>query len=125
MSSFFGLVFKSKEEREREYQEYTKKLFPYGEQQRQKVQDLIYALTDKKSGAQLMFHYILIKEAMIESEKKDYEEIASKVEKKKLHKLTPELKACIRILIYIDLDMDESLNYPTPEELKAKAGKVS
>lgn len=70
-----------------------------------------------------MMHYLLIKEAMIDSETKDYEKIAADIEKKRLVKLTPELKACVRSLIYTDLGIDENLNYPTPEELKAKALK--
>ena len=68
-------------------------------------------------------HYILIKEAMIDSEVKDYEAIAVDVEKKRFVKLTPELKDCVRILIYKDLAMDEGLEYPTVQELKAMAEK--
>ena len=70
-----------------------------------------------------MMHYILIKEAMIDSEVKDYEAIAVDVEKKRFVKLTPELKDCVRILIYKDLAMDEGLEYPTVQELKAMAEK--
>lgn len=68
-----------------------------------------------------MMHYILIKEAMIDSADKNYEQIAAKIEKMKFIKLTPELKKCVRLLIYKDLEIDENLNYPTPEELKAEA----
>lgn len=100
-------------------------LFPYGDRQKQKVQDILYALVKKKDRAQLMMHYVLIKEGMIDSETKDYEEVASEVEKKKFIKLTPELKECVRILINKDLSMDETLNYPTPEELKANAADKS
>lgn len=121
MGSFFGISFQSKEEREKEYQEYLKKLFPYGEKQSQKIRDILSALVGKRDRAQIMLHYVLIKEAMIDSVTKDYEKIAAEIEKKKLIKLTPELKNCIRNLINIDLNMDETLNYPTPDELKAKA----
>ena len=123
MMNIFEGLFQSKEERERRSQEYSKKIFPYGEGQRQKIKDILYALAGKKNGAQLMMHYLLIKEAMIDSETKDYEAIAARIEKKKLIKLTPELRACVRLLIYKDLEADESLNYPTPEELKAQAAK--
>lgn len=121
MGSFFGISFQSKEEREKEYQEYLKKLFPCGEKQSQKIRDILSALVGKRDRAQIMLHYVLIKEAMIDSVTKDYEKIAAEIEKKKLIKLTPELKNCIRNLINIDLNMDETLNYPTPDELKAKA----
>ncbi|NLO09993.1 MAG: hypothetical protein GX129_09040 [Clostridiales bacterium] len=123
MANFFGLNFKSKEEREKEYQEYFYKIFPYGEPQKQRVEELLINLLNKNKGNQFMMHYILIKEAMIDSEVKDYEAIAVDVEKKRFVKLTPELKDCVRILIYKDLAMDEGLEYPTVQELKAMAEK--
>lgn len=123
MMNFFEGLFQSKEEQERKYQEYFRKIFPYGEEQRQKIKDILYALAGKKNGVQLMMHYLLIKEAMINSESKDYEAIAATIEKKKLIKLTPELRACVRLLIYKDLEADENLKYPTPDELKAQAAK--
>jgi len=122
MGLFDGL-FQSREERERKEREYLKKIFPYGEVQRQKIQDILYSLVNKKYGPQLMMHYILIKEAIIDSETKDYEAIAERIEKKKLIKLTPELRASIRLLMHYDLNTDENLNYPTPEEIKEKAAK--
>lgn len=125
MASFFGFNYKSKEEREKEYQEYCRKIFPHGEEQRQRVLDLLTELFGKEKVNQLMLHYILIKEAMIDSENKDYEAIAARIEKKRIVKLNPELKECIRILIYKDLVMDESLNYPTSQELKSMAANKS
>ncbi|HPU63872.1 MAG TPA: hypothetical protein PK304_06930 [Mobilitalea sp.] len=120
---FFEGLFISKEEREKRDREYLKKIFPYGEKQKQKVQDILYAFTDKKHRPEIMMHYILIKEGMIDSESKDYDSVAKKIEKMKLVKLTSEQKACIRLLIFIDPEIDENLNYPTPDELKAKAAK--
>lgn len=123
MAGFLGLNFKSKEDREKDYQDYVNKIFPYGEAQKQKVQETLAKLINGEKESQLMMHYILIKEAMIDSKAEDYDIIATKIEKKRLVKLTPELKACIRILIYKDLSMDEGLDYPTAQELKAEAAK--
>lgn len=123
MASIFGFTYKSKEEREEEYQSYFKKIFPYGEPQKQKVEEILAGLLNNNQGSRLMMHYILIKEAMIDSEDKDYRALAAGVEKKKFVKLTPELKDCVRMLIYKDLAMDESLDYPTAQELKEAAKK--
>lgn len=126
MSNIFENMFLSKEEKERRYREYLKKLFPYGENQKQKVQEIVSSLTSKKNAPQLMMHYVLIKEAMIDSESKDYDAVAAKIEKKNFVKLTPELKTCIKLLILKDLEIDENLNYPTCDELKAEAaGKIN
>jgi hypothetical protein len=123
MSNIFGFLFKSKKEREEEYREYYNKIFPYGEPQKQKVREILVGLINEKNVSSLMMHYILIKEAMLDSETKDYEEIAARIEKKRIIKLTPEIRECIRILIDKDLAMDESLEYPTVEELKSLAKK--
>lgn len=123
MFEFLENLFMSNTERERKFKEYYKKMFPYGEEQKNKIQDILHDLVGRKNGPNLMMHYLLIKEAMIDSETKDYEKIAADIEKKRLVKLTPEIKACVRSLIYTDLGIDENLNYPTPEELKAKALK--
>lgn len=123
MASIFGFTYKSKAEREEEYQSYFKKIFPYGEPQKQKVEEILAGLLNNNQGSRLMMHYILIKEAMIDSEDKDYRALAAGVEKKKFVKLTPELKDCVRMLIYKDLAMDESLDYPTAQELKEAAKK--
>lgn len=123
MSSIFGFTYKSKAEREEEYQSYFKKIFPYGEPQKQRVEEILAGLLNNNQGSRLMMHYVLIKEAMIDSEDKDYGALAAGVEKKKFVKLTPELRDCVRMLIYKDLAMDESLDYPTAQELKEAAAK--
>lgn len=125
MNNLFGLLFESKEEREKSYHEYSFKIFPYGEPQKQKIRGVLEDLITKKVGDQIMMHYVLIKQAMIESKTKDYEAIAARVEKSKYVKLNPELKSCVRILIERDLAMDEALKYPTAQELKSMASKSS
>ncbi|TAH68851.1 MAG: hypothetical protein EWM47_07760 [Anaerolineaceae bacterium] len=119
MAGFFGFDFQSKKEREKNYQEYAKKIFPFGDAQKEKVLEILNDLSAYKQANQLLMHYILIKEAMIDSEEKDYKAIAEKIEKKRYARLTPEIKDCIRILMDKDLAMDESLDYPTAQELKS------
>lgn len=123
MAGIFGFEFLSKKEREQRYQEYVKKIFPYGDLQKQKIQDILNELIGIKNGNQLMIHYILIKEGLIDSETKDYNAIAARVEKKKFVKLTQEIKSCIRLLMDKDMAIDENLDYPTAGELKAEAAK--
>lgn len=123
MAGFLGSLFQSKEEREKSYKEYSKKIFPYGEAQKQKILEILVDLLNEKDSNYFLMHYVLIKEAMIDSEVRDYKSIAARVEKKRLVKLTPELKECIRILMEKDLIIDESLEYPTIEELKENTAK--
>ena len=124
MAGFLGSLFQSKAEREKSYKEYVKKVFPYGDAQKQKILDILIELLSEKDSSYFLMHYLLIKEALIDSEVKDYKSIAAKVEKKRLVKLTPELKECVRILIDKDLIIDESLVYPTVQELKEMAAST-
>lgn len=123
MASIFGFTYKSKAEREEEYQSYFKKIFPYGEPQKQKVLEILIELLSKKEGNHLMMHYVLVKEAMLDSSVKDYSAVSKMIEKKRFIKLTPELKECVRILMERDLLIDESLDYPTAQELKSMVAK--
>lgn len=123
MTEFLGSLFQTKEEREKNYQDYAKKIFPYGDAQKEKILEILIELMSKKDGKYLMMHYILVKEAMLDSTAKDYPSIAKRIEKKRFVKLTPELKECIHILMERDLLIDENLDYPTAQELKSMAAK--
>lgn len=122
MANFFGFDYKTKKEREEEFQNYFKKIFPYGETQKEMVENILGQLIKEKHKKQLLMHYIMIKEAMIDAANKDYEVISANIERKKIIKLTAELKECIKLLIYKDLAVDETLKYSSVMELKEEAG---
>lgn len=118
MSNMFGNLFISKEERQRKYEEYFKKVFPYGNGQREKISSILSELFPKEKLKYLLMHYILIKESVVGEDKLDYESSARKIAKKKIIKVTKETQELMIALLKADLSIDEKLEYPSIDELK-------
>lgn len=114
---------RSKDEKERDYDAFSQRVFPFGDEQKNKVGDLLETLFPKEKRKYLLLHYILIKDPLTLNEKDDYELIEKKANKRKVVKITPEFKAIIKALVLADLAIDENLNYPTPEELLEESKK--
>lgn len=119
MSNIFSGLFdmRSKEEKQKQYEAYSKLIFPYGEAQRDKVQALLADMFPKQRLKYLMMHYILIKENMIGEKGLSREEAFKIVNKKKMIKVTPELEEGIKKLLAVDLAIDENLQYPLAADL--------
>ena len=114
---------RSKEEKERDYDAFSQRVFPFGDEQKNKVGDLLEVLFPKEKRKYLLLHYILIKDPLTLNEKDDYELIEKKANKRKVVKITPEFKAAIKALVLADLAIDEKLIYPMPEELLEESKK--
>lgn len=119
MASLISRMFdsRSKDEKERDYELYSQRIFPFGEAQKEKIGDLLVALNPKEKRHYLMLHYILLKDSVTGPESKGYAEESRKLEKKKLVKITPEFRQQVKILMELDQKVDETLQYPTAEEL--------
>jgi hypothetical protein len=124
MSGFLsGLFdFRSKEEKQRSYEAYSKQIFPYGDAQKERIAELLTALFPKEKPSFVLMYYILVKAAMLEEETVDYETAAKKVKGSPI-KSTPALRAGIYPLLKVDLNIDESLEYPSLEELQEEVSK--
>ena len=114
---------RSKEEKERDYDAFSQRVFPFGDEQKNKVGDLLEVLFPKEKRKYLLLHYILIKDPLTLNEKDDYELIEKKANKRKVVIITPEFKAAIKALVLADLAIDEKLIYPMPEELLEESKK--
>ena len=109
---------RTKEEKERDFEMYASQIFPYGDEQKNTVKNLLKEAFPGVKIQYLMMHYILIKQEFLDGTGKTVEEACASVEKKKVVKITPELKQAIRRLLPIDLNITEELSYPTSEALK-------
>lgn len=118
MSNMFGNLFISKEERQRKYEAYSKRIFPYGDKQREKISFFLSELFPEEKLKYLLLHYILIKESVVGEEQLDIQTAAKKIAKKKIIKVTKEMQELMIALLKVDLTIDESLKYPSIEELK-------
>lgn len=122
MGRFFD--FRSKEEKARSYEAYSKRIFPYGDDQKDRVSELLAELFPKEKQKNLMMHYILIKQGMTDEDPLDFSAAAKKAAKYRILRVTPELEATMQALLNIDFDINEDLQYPSIEELQSCASKL-
>jgi hypothetical protein len=122
MSGVLGSLFnfRSKEEKQRIYEAYSKRIFPYGDIQKEKIEEILAALFPKQNSKHVLMHYILIKEGMTEEEPLEFNEAVKKVKHSPIRS-TSELEAGIEALLNADLVIEENLEYPSLEELRAAA----
>lgn len=127
MAGFFSSMFdmRSKEEKQKDYEAYSKKIFPYGDPHREKVSEILSALYPKTNIKYLIMYYILLKDETTGDNAVDFETAAKKLIKKSLVKVTPELNADLHALLLADYEIDQNLNYPSIDELRSTAKNLS
>lgn len=123
MAGIFGKMFdmRSKEEKQRDFEAFSKRIFPYGDTHREKISEILSGLYPKTNIKYLRMYYILLKDEMTGENAVDFETAVKKLAKKSVVKVTPELNASLHALLLADLETDENLNYPSVEELRKTA----
>ena len=124
--------FKSAKQRERERKQFAKWAFPYGDAQRDKVFELVKELLPKEDPKAAAAVFLMGREAYRGSFKDDAEDLAGRTEKDKLAALDSILRTQLfgrykkfipyyKALVLADSRVDETLNYPSVEELRRMA----
>ena len=125
-------TFKSAKQRAREEKQFARWAFPYGEAQREKVQELIRQLLPKEDPKAALAVFLLGREALRGSFQDDPEDLAERSEQSKMAALDRTLENQLfgryrkfipyyKVLVLADLEVDETLNYPSAEELRRRA----
>ena len=128
-------TFKSAKQRAREEKQFARWAFPYGEAQKEKVLELIRQLLPKEDPKAAMAVFLMGREALRVSFKDDPEDLAERTEQNKMNALDATLATQLfgrykkfipyyKALILADLEVDETLNYPSVEELRRRAEKM-
>lgn len=128
-------TFKSAKQRAREEKQFARWAFPYGEAQKEKVLELIRQLLPKEDPKAAMAVFLMGREALRGSFKDDPEDLAERTEQNKMNALDATLATQLfgrykkfipyyKALILADLEVDETLNYPSVEELRRRAEKM-
>ena len=128
-------TFKSAKQRAREEKQFARWAFPYGEPQKEKVKDLLHRLMPKEDPQVALAVFLMGREAVCGSFKDDPEDLAERTQKNKLDALDHTLQTQLfgryrrfipyyKVLILADLDVDETLNYPSVEELHRRAEEL-
>ena len=129
-------TFKSAKQREREQREYARWAFPYGEAQKEKLTQLIRELLPKEDIRAALSVFLMGREAYRGSFQDHPEDLAERTEEMKLssldHLLATQLfgryKKFIpyyKALVLADAKVDETLNYPSVEELRRMAEELA
>ena len=128
-------AFKTKKQRERDERNFDRWAFPYGLPQREKVTALLRELLPKEDPKVALALYLMGREAYRGSFKDDAEDLAERTDETKMaaldrtlaNQLFGKYKKFIpyyKALILADLEVDESLNYPSVEELRRRAEEM-
>ena len=128
-------TFKTAKQRAREEKQFARWAFPYGELQKEKVLELICQLLPKEDPKAAMAVFLMGREAMRGSFKDDPEDLEERTEESKMATLDRVLQTQLfgrykkfipyyKVLVLADLDVDETLNYPSAEELRRRAEKL-
>ena len=128
-------TFKTRKQRERDAQKFNRWAFPYGEPQREKLIAIIKELLPKEEPKAALAVYLMGREAYRGSFKDDAEDLAERTEARKLRALDYTLKEQLfgrykkfipyyKVLVLADAQVDETLNYPSVEELRRRAEEL-
>lgn len=116
---FSGIFdFRSKEEKARSYEVYSKRIFPYGDAQKDAILEILAELFPSENKRYLLMYYVLTKQGMTEDEPMDFEKSFAKAAKCKLLPVTEELKFGINTLLNVDFAIDEKLEYPSIDKFR-------
>jgi hypothetical protein len=129
-------VFKSAKQRAREQKQYDRWAFPYGNEQKEKLTQMVKELLPKEDPKAALAVFLMGRQAYNGSFKDDPEDLAERTEEMKLssldHLLATQLfgryKKFIpyyKALVLADAKVDETLNYPSVEELRRMAEELA
>ena len=120
----FGLNrFETQKEKQERLNTYNLTIFPYGETQKEKIIEILKSLFPKINVQELTYNYIVTKEKITNTKIFDLNSDQLKELIKTLNKAymgkVKNVFAYI-VLAYLDLSVDEKLNYPTIEEIQTQ-----
>lgn len=123
MGGIFGKLFdtRTKEDKQRDFENYSNRIFPYGEEQKDKVFGILDELLPKQNKKYVRMHYILLKDEMIQEELVTFAKADEKIAKKTLLKTNPSINSLIKALLEVDLEINDKLEYPNIEVIKERA----
>ncbi len=126
---------KSKKQREREFRQYTKWAYPYGDRQKELVTKILKELMPEEPGETAVAVFLMGREGYRGAFDDEPEDLEGRTEQQKrkmaVHKMMALLPGRCKKYVYrymamilADAQVDENLNYPTVEELRQAAAEL-
>ena len=128
-------TFKTAKQRERDEKNFARWAFPYGEAQKETIAQLIRELMPKEDPRAGLSVFLMGRQAYRGSFRDDPEDLAERTEKDKMGALDAILENQLfgrykkyipyyKALVLADMEVNETLNYPTAEELRRRAEEL-
>ena len=128
-------TFKTAKQRAREEKQFARWAFPYGDAQKEKILQIIKELLPKEDPKAALSVFLMGREAYRGSFRDDPEDLAERTKENQMKALDQILTNQLfgrykkfipyyKALILADLDVDETLNYPSVEELRRRAEEL-
>ena len=122
-------TWKSKATQEKEQSEYAKWAFPYGEEQREKLQALLLSVYPKESIPTTLIPFLTCKElyeGIMKKSASREEALDIMINKQKKYKRIIKKKdmATYIALVLADSEIDEQCEYPSVEEIREHAQEI-
>ena len=97
------LDFRSREEKERDYREFTERVFPGGVEHKKRVRDRLKELLPKEVVTYVFMYYVALKDLMVRRPTVTYEEAMRQVcSEIRVLRMKPEIEAAIRQVLEED-----------------------
>lgn len=124
--------FKSAKQREKEAKLFARWAFPYGEAQREKVTQIMKELMPKEDSKAAVCVFLMGRQAYLGAFDADPEDLKERTEEQRLKALDRVLNTQLfgryrkmlpyyTVMVLADAQVDETLNYPSVEELRSRA----
>ncbi len=124
-------TFKSSEQIDAEKLKYKNWAYPYGDMQKEKIDNLIHELIPEEDPKFAVFNYLVCRQTFYPL---DFNEIPSistddfiaahNTIKKKFNPLSKKIVYKYMALVEADLKVNEELNYPSIDELRNRAQEI-
>ena len=128
-------TFKSAKQRARDERNFARWAFPYGEAQKEKIIQLIRELMPKEDPKAALSVFLMGRQAYRGSFRDDPEDLAERTKQDQMDALDAILANQLfgrykkfipyyKVLVFADLEVDETLNYPSADELRRRVEEM-
>ena len=128
-------TFKSAKQRARDERNFARWAFPYGEAQKERIIQLIRELMPKEDPKAALSVFLMGRQAYRGSFRDDPEDLAERTKQDQMDALDAVLANQLfgrykkfipyyKVLVLADLEVDETLNYPSADELRRRVEEM-
>ena len=128
---YFDNWFKPKQVKEEELKKYYEWAYPYGDEHKDKIADLIHSLIPEEDPKFAIYNYLVCRQVLAPTTYEgkyvvQEEQLVPAAKKLKKEYISKGKKAMHKYMALVEADLliDEQFNYPSLEELENRANEI-